>query len=136
MSTENTTLDAGTNEAPKVKRERIVGKPVTVSVSSVIAALEAGKSRKVIKKELGLTADQAKQLFDKPQIKGKKMHYSKTSTKAPITIIDDVEMPVEGEAGDATITAQGNGTSNGAENAGVRTAEQAAQPVQADSDSW
>lgn len=125
MSTENTTTGTAPRDEAKPKRERIVGKPVTVSVSSVIAALEAGKSRKVIKKELGLTADQAKQLFDRPQIKGKKMHYSKTSTKAPITIIDDVDVTDESEP----VTAQGNGSSNGAN----VTAE---QPVQADSDSW
>jgi len=129
MSTENTTPVAENTEAPKVKRERIVGKPVTVSVSQVIKDLEAGKSRKVIKKELGLTADQARQLFNKPQIKGKKMHYSKTSTKAPITIIDDV--PYE-----ETEAAQGNGASNGNDVAQGQPQNAPATPVQADSDSW
>ena len=133
MSNENTTNVAPNTEA-KPKRERIVGKPVTVSVSQVIKDLEAGKSRKVIKKELGLTADQARQLFNKPQIKGKKMHYSKTSTKAPITIIDDVPY----EEGDAVeLNANGNGAEQAANRSEAQvTAQNAPQQVAADSDSW
>ena len=108
MSTETTTTETKTprNYGPAV--------PPKVKVSEVLAMLESGKDRKDIAAHYGLNANQTKDLFNHPKLKGKK---TKKDYSSAYVLEDDTDDSVPTyvppvKKTDAPV-ASANGESNG-----------------------
>lgn len=90
----------------KAKAVKEPKEKVKLTVSGIIADLEAGIDRRGIAAKYGLNFAQVKEVFQHPKLKGKKVH------KAPgeaFDLVDDVEDTDETESDSATATVAGPG---------------------------